>query len=1103
MRIIPKDTKVKIEFFKGVELADVLVGTIGVAIDIALFTSNMPYKLVFLCAVTVLFGALILPFEDNGDKAYVFLFHMLTNVSRRKLYRQAGEPLATGALAGAGPDEYAALPGGGESGEFAQGSEPSAPDGGGEPGEYAAPRGDGESAEYAGDGAEPAESAGDGGDPAEPQGDGESGGLNGAGEPGESALRDADADGAGEAVADGTAPEAAPDGGGKAGKRAKKPRAAKAKPEKAAKAAKAGKASSAAKPGKAAKSGKAGAASKSGAAGKAGAAGKPGKSGKAGAAGGAKSAPAPEVADITPFTGISGEYIEYGGRYYGVVLEIPSIEFRFLTLSRQNGIIDRNLGAALRMVSEDGAAAIVKIDRPIIYDAFLAAEEDKLAEMGDALSNGLIAEDEHATRAAVIYARMEEIERTNTDSKIYRPFHYIVFFEPTKERAMERAQNALGLMGNADMDCRILSEGELAVFLKYNYTVDFDEREIARIPKEAYMDWILPKKIEFAGRTVKYDDLITHTLLLTDYPMEVPNAWGHLLFNTLSTRVVMKMKPVDRYKSVRRIDRAIDELRTRENATGKTSRRLELSSHIDTLSELLVLLQGDNEKLFDVNVFVTIYDYPQTRALRELAAGRKATLPGLQLKQNVRRQLAEQGFKTTDLFLRQFHAYASAHISAYDAFAGKSRSIHSGSIAAVFPFVYKALSDEGGIRVGSNGAVPVFINFFRRDRLRVNSNLVIIGKSGSGKSFATKTLLTNLAAEDSKVFILDPENEYGVLAENLRGKVIDVGNATQGRLNPFHIITTAEDDEDTPDGEISKGGNVSFTTHLQFLEEFFRQILPGIEPDAIEYLNNLLVRLYEDRNIDRDTDLSKLAPADYPTFDDLYDKILSEYQMVTGGYSKANLQVLLNFISKFSTGGRNSALWNGEATISTNENFIVFNFQSLLANKNNTVANAQMLLVLKWLDNEIIKNRDYNTAFGANRKIVIAIDEAHVFIDEKFPIALDFMFQLAKRIRKYNGMQIVITQNVKDFVGTEEIARKSTAIINACQYSFIFALAPNDMSDLVTLYEKAGAINPNEQEEIVNNGRGQAFVVTSPSDRTSIEVTATQQVQRLFERKGA
>jgi hypothetical protein len=162
------------------------------------------------------------------------------------------------------------------------------------------------------------------------------------------------------------------------------------------------------------------------------------------------------------------------------------------------------------------------------------------------------------------------------------------------------------------------------------------------------------------------------------------------------------------------------------------------------------------------------------------------------------------------------------------------------------------------------------------------------------------------------------------------------------------------------------------------------------------------------------------------------------------------------------------------------------------------IANAQMLLVLKWLDNEIIKNRDYNIKYKADRKIIIVIDEAHVFIDSKYPIALDFMYQLAKRIRKYNGMQIVITQNIKDFVGTEELARKSTAIINASQYSFIFPLAPNDMNDLCKLYEKAGSINESEQEDIMNNGRGRAFLITSPAERCCVDIVAGEDIERLF-----
>ena len=609
------------------------------------------------------------------------------------------------------------------------------------------------------------------------------------------------------------------------------------------------------------------------------------------------------------------------------------------------------------------------------------------------------------------------------------------------------------------------------------------------------MDWILPREIRFTSRTVQYDDLITHNFRITDYPTMVGNAWGSTLFNRPGTKVVMKMKMVDRYKGIRQIDHAIDELREQANSTGKTSRLMELQTHVDTLAEVLAMLQSDNETLLDVNLYVTAYDYELSEEMKHPQAGKaKAGLPSLSLKKQIKRALSEESFRSSDNYVQQFEAYASTQVSGYDAFRRVSRGIHSSSVAAAFPFVNMSLSDPNGVCIGDSGGRPVFIDFFVRNKDRVNSNMVVIGKSGSGKSYATKTILANLAADNSKIFILDPENEYYGLAENLNGKIIDVGSATQGRLNPFHIISSLSDEGEDEEESI----NTSFSTHLQFLEEFYRQILPGIEPDALEYLNNITVRMYEAKGIDAETNLGELEPDDYPIFDDLYDKILNDYQVATGEYSKENLRVLLNYISKFATGGRNALLWNGPASISTNENFIVFNFQSLLANKNNMIANAQMLLVLKWLDNEIIKNRDYNIRYQAERKIIVVIDEAHVFIDSKYPIALDFMYQLAKRIRKYNGMQIIITQNIADFVGTEELARKSTAIINACQYSFIFPLSPNDMHDLCRLYEKAGAINESEQEEIVNNGRGRAFVVTSPSSRTGINITATKDMERLF-----
>jgi Cdc6-like AAA superfamily ATPase len=785
-----------------------------------------------------------------------------------------------------------------------------------------------------------------------------------------------------------------------------------------------------------------------------------------------------DVRDITPFTGIKDGFIEYNGEYYARVIEVPSVEFRFYSEMKQNNIIERVMGSILRS-SGDMMVNLVKLDRPVNFDSCIASEEKKLQQLEKSYKNGLFSDYEYECRVTVIRDRIEELKHINMKEKVVKAFYYIVLFDKNKDMLNSAAAGAISLFTSSEIDARILNDTGLCAFCKYNFTYDFDEREADELTAENCMDWILPEKLEILFRKHICDGVTTHTLRITGYPTFVYNAWGHRIFNIPNTRVVMKMKPLDRYKSVKNIDRAIDELREQGSSTGKTSKILEIQEHIDTLTNLLNLLKNDTETLFEVNLYITVYD-------RNTEAGQMSS------KRRVRRLLSEEGFRCDDIMLRQFEAYVSAGVSAYDALHREGRGIHSTSAAAVFPFVHSVIQDPKGVMIGNSGAMPIIVDFFKRDSNHVNSNMVIIGKSGSGKSFATKTILANLAAEDSKVFILDPENEYSGIAKKVGGKLIDAGNAKTGRLNPFHIVPSVDEE----DGDA--GGFSSFSAHLQFLEEFFRQIVPDLTADSMETLNIAIARTYENKSIDENTDLSSVTPSEFPTFDDLYDNLLEVFQSTSSEYGKNNLRILLTHISKFAGDGRNARLWNGEATITTKENFVVFNFQTLLANKNQTVANAQMLLILKWLDNEIIKNRDYNIKYKAERKIIVVIDEAHVFIDSKYPVALDFMFQLAKRIRKYNGMQIVITQNIKDFVGSEEIARKSTAIINASQYSFIFALAPNDMHDLCKLYEKAGAINETEQEQIINNGRGQAFVVTSASNRTRVNIVASEELQQLF-----
>ena len=781
------------------------------------------------------------------------------------------------------------------------------------------------------------------------------------------------------------------------------------------------------------------------------------------------------ISTVIPYSKIQDDCIIGKDGLFTGVIEVTPIEFNMLSPMKQNFLIDGVISNTLRNVGVFQEYNIVKIEKPIIFDGYLNNELNRIQNLIAENENGNLQEDEFRKRVEVIEDRMNLIDSLNSNEKIYASYYYIVLHDIDKRslnNSLEIIQNTLS---NNNLEAKRLNNKDLAIFLKYSYDKDFDEREFDNLRESEYMKNIYPNNIQFKALSTKQNDKTLTHFVITDYPLKVDNAWGQELFDIPNTKVVMKCKPVDKYKAIKRIDNAINEIIS-QSTSGKASMQIDKQTHLESLQILLEGLQNDNEVFFDTTLIITAYDN-----------GKETTN-----KKYVRRKLREYGFRFSEMFGRQIESYFSSNINTFNK-TNISRGLNSSIIASTFPFVSNAILDKNGILIGEN-KLPTFVDFFRRDDERVNSNTVIIGKSGSGKSYCTKTLLANLASDNAKVFILDPENEYCNLAENLKGRVLDVSSSKNGRINPFHIIASLDD-------ENNDGTSNSFYSHLQFLEEFFRLILQGINSDSLELLNKVIVETYNHKGITAKTDLSTLRAKDYPIFQDLAEEIDKRIEKEKDEYNLSCYKILANYMSKFRRGGRMSALWNGFTTFNPTENFVCFNFQKLLSNKNNLIGNAQMLLVLKWLDNEVIKNRDYNLLNNTNRKIVVAIDEAHVFIDEKFPIALDFMYQLAKRIRKYCGMQIVITQNIKDFVGSPEIARKSSAIINVSQYSFIFSLSPNDMSDLCTLYEKAGQINENETENIVNLPRGSAFLITGPANRTNIRIVATPHVKEIFENK--
>ncbi len=791
----------------------------------------------------------------------------------------------------------------------------------------------------------------------------------------------------------------------------------------------------------------------------------------------------PNIQNIIPFESIYQDRLISFGDYYAEVLEVKPILFGLLNEFNQDNVINA-FANALRRLTENQTCEIVKINKALVLDNYTYNENKKYDSLLDQMYEGQMSQAEVDARAPIFEERVSFIEDKNRKNKIYKDFFYLVVFD----KDMEALENTVNGMASSLMSAltpittKRLYGQELAVFLRANYNREFDERELEGIPISEYKNWATPDNIKFSSAKYNIDGRNYRTFAISEYPLQVGNAWGTSFFLLDRTKVVMKFKQAPKFDAEKKIDKAIMDMETKLYKTGKTSSQIEIQTHLETLRNLLAELKNNNQNLYDVNTFITCED---------------------SARKDVKAVLKQGGFKYSEMFARQIDAFISSNISQRDYVKSFSRGIPTDSLAGAFPFISSELQDETGFYIGDN-EYPVFVDFFKRNAQRINSNMMVIGKSGSGKSFATKMLLANFAADNAKIFICDPEKEYAKLTHNLRGKLIDVGSSLQGILNPFHVIR-ALDKDDEDDGkkkyfEVKKKDD-SFNQHLQFLEQFFRTVLEGIPSDAFEVLNSLVQDMYNEKKINEDTDLSTLKATDYPIFDDLYDLILRRLKVTKDEFMAKNLRIVEAYIKKFSKGGRNSNLWNGPTSIETNENFVTFNFQSLIAGNNDMITNAQMLLVFKYLENEIINNKDYNTLHKTNRKIIIVVDEAHTFINPRYPIALNFMTAMAKRIRKYGGMQVVITQNINDFVGSDEIKRQSTAIINACQYSLIFSLSPNDVNSLIDLYKNSGGINAEEQNAIVTASVGQAFVITAPTARTMVQINPLDYVVSIFKDK--
>lgn len=640
---------------------------------------------------------------------------------------------------------------------------------------------------------------------------------------------------------------------------------------------------------------------------------------------------------------------------------------------------------------------------------------------------------------------------------------YMIIFEKDIENLKIKSQDLMNDLSELGFDLKELDKFESINFIKNIYNpFDSDLTNEQTISNEDDLDKIFGfETMEFKKDCVEINEKYFLSFSnIADYPVNIDDYWLSYLLLFSDSSVIINIKKLSLDNSVRLINKAIVNSESNEYNSKKQMEKRMLSNVSDSFKSLADEISKGEQVIKTCNIIFLNYDVDK----KSLQSTNRKMIRDLKSKSIIINKLNYRQFEGLSSFLPKPN---DPLINDY------GREIPSKTLANGYPFLNSNLIDDRGIPLGNNWMNdPIILDQFLLSNNRKNHNMMIIGSSGTGKSMLTKKLINWHLSNNRYLFILDVEREYKGLCDYYDGKWIDVGSGTSGRINPLEIFVF--------DNEAS---SIQISSHLLFLESFLKIIFKDLEPNQLRYILIGIKKMYRFLNL-YEADLSKLKSSDYPIFSDLFSFLIKNKKSFIKSFGESDVELVNSIIENELIGdGTLSNYYNGVSTIKRGELFVVFDLNSLFEKNNIKLVQAQLFLCLNFIQREIRE-------FGKDkREIVVIIDEAHLLIDKENPIGLDFIFQLTKRIRKRNGSITLITQNPDDFLGSDEIAKKTKAIINNTQYSFFFNLSPNNINDISDMYKSYGdGLSEDEKLYIAKAKRGEALFLASGFDRHKIKI---------------
>lgn len=401
------------------------------------------------------------------------------------------------------------------------------------------------------------------------------------------------------------------------------------------------------------------------------------------------------------------------------------------------------------------------------------------------------------------------------------------------------------------------------------------------------------------------------------------------------------------------------------------------------------------------------------------------------------------------------------------------------------------INDGIGFLIGrSENGKPVIIDTWKRGNDRTNTNWIVTGVPGVGKSAFTKFICELEYALGCKIIILDPEREFIDLTRNMGGKVINCCGGAGGRINPLQVRPAprieADDEMEQEKDEYYRDeghGMSDLALHFQTLRTFIKLYKKDISDLEMARLEEILETTYNRFHITWDTDITKLKNNEFPIFKDLYEDILEAADKYPDDPIYKNLKSYFRSISI----GADSFIWNGFTDIEADSDFIDLDISALLDSDDN-IYKAQFHNVNSWVWQQIAKDR--------TERILYVMDEGYLIVDPDNPQPMAFTKNISKRIRKYEGGLIFITHSVVDILDPS-VKRYGQAIIDNACFKFIMGTDGKNLKETKDLFNLTEA----EESLLLSKQRGKGLLFAG-SVRVAAQIEIPQKFMNLMGKTG-